>query len=112
MTTTSTLAPDGPEFYDGWVLTITGAGGRLHVHRNGEMRIIVGSGDDYEVVRTTGGLRDIGVNNDYDLANLLAREDVEVVNNPWFAVYDDDGNEVYIEHSLQAAVGEACRYVA
>ena len=72
----------------------------------GEMRITYPDG----VIRRTDELSDLGINNDVDLWAFLGREDVEVVNNPWFEVYDlvdPDYGEVC--HDLVSALDYAVR---
>lgn len=64
--------------------TVTFKGCEVAVIVAGEMRIVYDGG----VIRRTDELADLGITNDAELAAFLEREDVEMVNNPWFEVYD------------------------
>lgn len=55
----------------------------------GEMRIVYDGG----VIRRADELRDLSISTDEELVNFLEREDVEMVNNPWFEVYDLESPE-------------------
>lgn len=85
-----------------FVLALQDPYGSINIYCDGQMRVWVNG----EMVRTAQGLFDYGITAESDI------DDLEWENNPWFAAYDEDGNELFIEHTLDGAVTEAARILA
>ena len=98
------LAKQSAELYSYSDLSILAAvtykGSVAKVAVVGEMRINYAD----RVIRRTDELADLGITNDADLSAFLNRDDVEVINNPWYEVLcgeDNDFNEVW-DNALDA----------
>jgi hypothetical protein len=86
---------------------VWGAGSRFQVCRNGEMRIIDNVRE--AIYCYTSDLVEAGVTTDADVQALYDSADYNVVQNPWFEVFDseDSGDEGEVFHNLFEAIARA-----
>lgn len=91
-----------PEFYvDGsghtLVASVSKGDNEIHIYCDGEMRYELFHNPDtapYATVRTAADWEGTKITNDFMLQNLSGTPDCELVNNPWFDLYDQDGEHL------------------
>jgi hypothetical protein len=101
------------------IVTITFNDHSVGIFCDGVMRIVYNNpdGGPVDVVKQSGKLPDIGINNDADYANALYNELYEFDNQPWFDAYsytyDADGGESLdmVEGFLDDIILEVMRHL-
>lgn len=80
---------------------------QVSIYCDGTMRVMSLS-EPYERYNYNGALIDAGFRNDAELFEAEQRRDIEFINNPWFDLYDEEGEHLdRITHTYSDALNEA-----
>ena len=96
------------------VASVTYGDRTIHIYCDGEMRYrkwtsieAKTNGEDPTVIRYADRLIESGINNDEQLYKAIDIELIEMDNNPWFDLYDDDEHLDCVCDTLESAVTAA-----
>jgi len=89
------------------VATVALNGRQVDIYCDGTMRVMSLT-EPYERYTYNGALVDAGFRNDRELFEAEQRRDIEFINNPWFDLYDEEGEHLdRITHTYSDALSEA-----
>lgn len=98
------------------VCTVSNGDREITVHADGEMRVIVRTGDgqdDYAIVNYCDDWEFFGISNDEDIVSAHDAGRIDWVNNSWFDLYTNDhsvgeyGWLNCVNHTLSDAIAQA-----
>jgi hypothetical protein len=89
------------------VASVTLNGRQVDIYCDGVMRVM-SLNEPYERYNYNGALVDAGFRNDEELFDAEKRREIEFLNNPWFDLYDYEGEHLdRIAHTYSDALQEA-----